>query len=125
MPEKSMPEKSGPEKPRLEIGSIEIEVACAWPEKQIIRSLRVPVGTTARQALRRSGLTDELKARDIARDINIDTVVLGVFGRVVPDSYIPRAGERIEVYRPLRLDPREARIKRSKSVQPVRRAESR
>jgi putative ubiquitin-RnfH superfamily antitoxin RatB of RatAB toxin-antitoxin module len=116
-----MPEKSGPEKPRPETGSIEIEVACAWPEKQIIRSLRVPVGTTARQALRRSGLTDELKARDI----NIKTVVLGVFGRVVPDSYVPLAGERIEVYRPLRLDPREARKKRSKSVQPVRRAESR
>lgn len=112
MPEKFRPDKFRPENSRPETGSIEIEVACAWPEMQIIRSLRVPVGTTARQALRRSGLTDEL----MGRDINMDTVTLGVFGRVVPDSYVPRAGERIEVYRPLRLDPREARKKRSKSV---------
>jgi len=111
-----MPERSQPE-----AGPIEIEVACAWPEKQIIRTLRVPVGTTARQALRQSGLADELMAkdiaRDIARDINIDTVTLGVFGRVVPDSYVPRTGERIEVYRPLRRDPREARkIRNQNSV---------
>jgi len=113
-----------PEKCRPQTGSIEIEVACAWPEKQIIRSLRVPVGTTARQALRLSGLTDELMARNIARDVNIDTVTLGVFGRVVADPYVPCAGERIEVYRPLRRDPREARKKRSKLARPARRAES-
>jgi len=87
-------------------GSIEIEVACAWPEKQVIRLLRVPVGTTARQALRQSGLADEFTGLDI------DAVTLGVFGRVVPGSYVPRSGERVEVYRPLRLDPREARKKR-------------
>ena len=86
-----------------EAGLIEIEVACAWPEKQIIRSLQVPSGTTARQALCLSGLADEFT------DMDCDSVTLGVFGHVVPDSYLPAAGERIEVYRPLRRDPREAR----------------
>jgi putative ubiquitin-RnfH superfamily antitoxin RatB of RatAB toxin-antitoxin module len=89
-----------------EAGSIEIEVAFAGPEKQIIRSLQVPAGTTAREALCLSGLADECTA------IDIDAVTLGVFGRVVPGSYAPCAGERIEVYRPLRRDPREARKKR-------------
>jgi putative ubiquitin-RnfH superfamily antitoxin RatB of RatAB toxin-antitoxin module len=84
---------------------IEIEVACALPDKQVIRTLRVPVGTTARQALLRSELEKELTAGSI----DIQTAALGVFGRVVADSYELRAGERVEVYRPLRRDPREAR----------------
>lgn len=98
-------------------GSVEIEVACAWPKKQVIRLLQVPAGTTARQALLRSGLADEFAGLDIA------TAPLGVFGCVVPDCYVPCAGERIEVYRPLRLDPRAARKKRAKSDQPEHRAE--
>lgn len=86
-----------------EVGFIEIEVACAWPDKQIIRSLQVPSGTTVRQALRQSGLAEEFT------NLDCDSVTLGVFGRVVPDSYVPCAGERVEVYRSLRRDPREAR----------------
>jgi hypothetical protein len=84
---------------------IGIEVACATPDKQVILALRVPVGTTARQALLRSDLEKEFTAGGI----DIQTAVLGVFGRVVADSYELRAGERVEVYRPLRRDPREAR----------------
>jgi putative ubiquitin-RnfH superfamily antitoxin RatB of RatAB toxin-antitoxin module len=90
---------------------IEIEVACAWPDKQVIRTLQVPVGTTARQVLDRSGLEQEFTAGNI----DFCTATLGVFGRVVADSYEPRAGERIEVYRPLRRDPREARRLRGKT----------
>ena len=86
-----------------EVELIEIEVACAWPDQQIIRSLRVPVGTTVRQAVRRSGLAEAFSAMDF------ESLPLGVFGRVVADSYVPAAGERIEIYRPLQMDPREAR----------------
>jgi len=82
---------------------IEIEVACASPDKQIVRSLRIPVGTTAREALRRSGLAEEFQS------IDFESAPIGIFGEVVPGSYLPRANERIEVYRPLRRDPREAR----------------
>ncbi len=85
---------------------IDIEVACAWPEKQVIRSLRVPVGTTARQALHLSGL------EEVFTTIDIRIVSLGIFGRVVSDDYEPCAGERVEVYRSLRRDPREARLAR-------------
>lgn len=88
-------------------GPVEIEIACAWPDKQAVRLLQVPAGTNVRQALRLSGLADEFAELDIV------AVTLGIFGKVVPDSYVPRAGERIEVYRPLRLDPREARRRRA------------
>lgn len=91
-------------------GLVEIEVACAWPDKQVVRLLRVPVGTTARQALHRSGLADEFADLDTAAS------PLGVFGRTVPDSYVPCAGERIEVYRPLRVNPREARKQRAEKI---------
>jgi len=89
---------------------IPIEVACALPDKQVIRTLRVAVGTTARQALLRS----ELEKEFAAGGIDMQTAALGVFGRVVADSYEPHAGERIEVYRPLQRDPREARRLREK-----------
>ena len=85
---------------------IEIEVAFALPEEQIIRVLQVPADTTARQAVRLSGLADEFTAMDI------DGATLGVFGRVVADDHVPCAGDRIEIYRPLHRDPREARKKR-------------
>ncbi len=94
-----------------EVGLIEIEVACAWPDKQVIQTLQIPSGMTARQALRQSGLADEFT------DLDYDSVTLGVFGRVVSGSYVPCAGERIEVYRPLRRDPREARRARAAIVQ--------
>ena len=85
---------------------IDIEVAGAWPDKQIIRSVQISAGTSARQALRLSGLAEEFSMLDV------ETVPLGIFGQVVADDYMPRAGERIEVYRPLRQDPREARKQR-------------
>jgi uncharacterized protein len=94
-------------------GSVEIEVACAWPDKQVVRLLCVPEGTTAREALIRSGLADEFAELDSA------AAPLGVFGRVVSDSYVPGAGERVEVYRSLALNPREARKQRELKNAPV------
>jgi len=89
-----------------DVSAIEIEVACALPEKQIVRSLRIHVGTTARQALRQSGLAKEFSS------IDFESAPIGMFGEVVPDTYLPRANDRLEVYRPLRRDPREARLRR-------------
>jgi hypothetical protein len=42
-------------------------------------------------------------------DQSLEEMTLGVWGRKVEKSRIVKAGDRIEIYRPLRLDPREAR----------------
>jgi putative ubiquitin-RnfH superfamily antitoxin RatB of RatAB toxin-antitoxin module len=80
-----------------------IEVAYARPERQRIVSLQVPVGSSVRQALLQSGLGDEFA------EIDIQHCPVGVFGREITDDYVIRAGDRIEIYRPLEREPREAR----------------
>lgn len=82
---------------------IPVRVAYALPGVQTVIALSVPPGTRAREALLRSGLA--------ASHAGIDPrhCTLGVFGRLVGDDYVLQAGDRVEVYRPLAQDPREAR----------------
>lgn len=91
-------------------GGIEVEVAWATPELQRIVSLQVPRGTTALEAVEQSGITDEFP------EINLETADLGIFSRKLdgkrapaPGDYVLKPRDRIEIYRPLRITPMEAR----------------
>ncbi len=85
-----------------------VEVAYALPDKQRIVEVEVLVGTTAREAARLSAIDTMFEG------IDIDTVDMGVFGKSVkPDSYIMQAGQRVEIYRPLLIDPKEVRKNRA------------
>ena len=94
--------------PRL----IDVEVAYARSDVQITVPCRVPAGTTVREALRLSGLADAFS------EIDVDACPLGIFGRVVDGARRVSPGDRVEVYRPLRVDPREARRERQRSGKP-------
>ena len=95
---------------------IDIEVAIALPDLQHVAALRVPLGTTARMAVLASDLAEQFP------NINFATATLGIFSHVLaePEQYCLQAGERVEIYRPLLLDPKEARRQRArqKSVKP-------
>lgn len=82
---------------------IAIEVACALPDRQIVLPLEVPAGCTAGQALERSGIFALQPALDPAR------CGIGIFGQEVAAERVLRAGDRVEVLRPLLDDPRERR----------------
>lgn len=82
---------------------IELDVACALPEKQLLSKISVDAGTTARDALLNSGLQPEFPEVDFA------ACPLGIWGKPVDDDYRLLDGDRLEVYRPLLIDPREAR----------------
>ena len=86
---------------------IQVEVAYALPEKQKIMKVDVADGATAMDAVMKSGITNEFVEIDIA------TVKLGVFGKAVKNDAILRAGDRVEIYRPLIADPKLARKKRA------------
>jgi putative ubiquitin-RnfH superfamily antitoxin RatB of RatAB toxin-antitoxin module len=63
-----------------------------------------------------ASIADALRAaRAQLGDDGIDWVqgATGVFGRRRPREHVPAAGERVELYRPLRFDPRERRRQRS------------
>lgn len=91
------------------VSRIQVQVACARPGKQRIRCLEVPVGTTAREAVHHAGLAAEFP------EIDANAAPLGVYGRHVDDGYVLRDGDRVEVYRPLAIDPREARRQRARA----------
>lgn len=92
-----------------EPGTIEVEVVYALPEKQWCRRIAVPCGTTVRDAIERSGLLAEHPGIDAAN------LMVGIWNhRCSLDSTV-RAQDRIEVYRPLTADPKEARRRRARN----------
>jgi len=86
---------------------IEVEVAYARPDEQVILPLRVPPGTTVDQAIRQSGILDRFP------EIDPVAVKVGVFGKVGRPDQVLGPGDRVEIYRPLIADPKEARKQRA------------
>lgn len=89
---------------------IMVEVAYALPDTQRIVQLRVPEGTTVQEALERSGITEHFP------EIDLETADVGIFGRVEKKrDRVLREWDRVEIYRPLQIDPKARRAERAKS----------
>ena len=80
---------------------ITVDVVFARPERQILRRVRLPAGSTVEDALAASGLAEELG--------NLGLRPAGIYGKAVPARTIVRDGDRVEIYRPLRADPKDLR----------------
>lgn len=65
--------------------------------------LDLPRGSTLMQALQRS------RVLELHPELDWDHVRCGIFGRVEPLQRVLRDGDRVELYRPLQVDPKEAR----------------
>ncbi|RRD90391.1 RnfH family protein [Conchiformibius steedae] len=89
------------------MADIDIEIAYACPEKQVLYRLRVPAGTTVRHALHKSPLAQDFP------ELDTNGVPLGIFGKRADDHTVLQAHDRIEVYRALIADPKQARRKRA------------
>ncbi|WP_411725426.1 RnfH family protein [Methyloglobulus sp.] len=88
-------------------GLFELEVAYAKSEEQVIVTVKVPQGTTIEQAV---NLTD-LLAR--FPEIGHSELKVGIFGVVCKPEQTVKQGDRVEIYRPLIHDPKEARRQRA------------
>ena len=80
-----------------------VEVAYALPDRQDVVHVALADGMTALGAVEASGLRQrrpELAGRPLD---------LGIFGQPVPPDRPLKAGDRVEIYRALKADPREAR----------------
>jgi len=86
---------------------IAIEVAYATPDEQLILKLEVAPGTTLQQAVEKSGILDRFPEIDPAQ------MKTGVFGKLKKRDQTLRAGDRIEIYRPLIADPKQVRKQRA------------
>jgi len=94
---------------------IQVEVAYALPAKQRIVKLKVPEGTTAMQAVQQSQLDTVFEELSIDADLK-----LGVWGKSVTADRVLEEGERVEIYRPLLVDPKEVRKARAAEAKAAR-----
>ncbi len=83
--------------------TISIEVVFALSERQRLVTVALASGATAREAVDKSGIAREFPQQDFS------ACRLGIWGRLIEDSQLLQDGDRVEIYRPLNIDPREAR----------------
>lgn len=87
---------------------IEVEVVYAGVTR-IARTLELRAGCTALQAVEASGIVDLLPPG------TLDPERLGIFAQRVRPQQILRSGDRVEIYRPLLLEPMDARRRRARA----------
>jgi len=86
---------------------IEVEVAYARPERQLIFRVKGTSGMLIRDAVERSGVLQEFP------EIDIEQAQVGVFSKAAKMDTPLENGDRVEIYRPLIADPKAARKKKA------------
>ncbi|MFO7580225.1 MAG: RnfH family protein [Nitrosomonas halophila] len=85
-----------------------IEVAYALPHDQFLKRFEVPVGTSLAQAIQLSGVCQPYP------EIDCTGLKTGIFGKIVSADTVLQPHDRIEIYRPLAIDPKEKRRLKSR-----------
>ncbi len=93
---------------------IQVEVAYALPREQVVLTVEGEPGMTVQQAIERSGILD------LHPEIDLSKNKVGVFGKAAKLDAVLYPGDRVEIYRPLIADPKEARKKRAAKGKPMR-----
>jgi putative ubiquitin-RnfH superfamily antitoxin RatB of RatAB toxin-antitoxin module len=83
--------------------TINIEIVFGLPGTQELIPLTVDSAFTVEEAILKSGIAKNFPEQ------NINSCKVGIWGRVVQKKQSLREGDRIEIYRSLIIDPREAR----------------
>jgi len=86
---------------------MKIEVVYALPAVADAVAVDVPVGATLRDAVTASGLLERHP------EISLEKQAYGIFGKRAALDARLSPGDRVEVYRPLAMDPKEARRRRA------------
>ncbi|MGS0681816.1 RnfH family protein [Shewanella sp. 125m-7] len=87
-----------------------VEVIYALPKQQKLIKLQVEPGTTCIDAVKLSGIQQYFP------EIDLETVKLGIFSRLVKHDEVLLPGQRVEIYRPLIADPKDVRRKRAEKA---------
>lgn len=86
---------------------IQIEVVYASPERQYLVTLKLPAGSKANVAIAESGFLKKFPEIDLRRQ------KIGIYGRIVTADHVLEDGQRLEIYRQLIRDPKQARRERA------------
>ena len=85
-----------------------VEVVYALPHEQAVVALTVSPGATVDDAIELSGLRE--------RCSEVRGLRAGIYGRVVAGYTLLRDGDRVEIYRALIADPKQARRARARKA---------
>lgn len=96
---------------------IAVEVAYALPQRQTLLSLSVAVDSTVQQVIENSGILQTHP------EIDLNKNKVGIWSRTVKLAERVRAGDRIEIYRPLIADPKDMRRRRAEKAKEEGRAD--
>ncbi|HYA19203.1 MAG TPA: RnfH family protein [Burkholderiales bacterium] len=91
---------------------IGIEVVYAANRGQTILRLRVRQGTTIGEAIRLSGILEQFP------EIDLKVNKVGIFGKIGRTVSLLHDRDRVEIYRTLIVDPKEARRRRARLEKP-------
>ena len=85
------------------VNLVEVEVVYALPREHFLRKVKLPMGSTVREAVIKSLILSEFP------DLDIENLKVGIFSNLVELDTRLAEGDRVEIYRPLILLPADAR----------------
>lgn len=88
--------------------TIHAQVAYAEAGQQTVLDILLPEGSTVRDAINASGIAAMIP------ECSIDACQWGIFARRVTPDHVVMHGDRIEIYRPLVIEPMDARRRRAR-----------
>jgi len=94
---------------------LSVEVCYALPDAQTLIALELPAGATLQQALDASGILKRFPS------IDLNAQKVGIFGKLKPLDTVLADHDRVEIYRPLLVDPK---VSRQRRVEKTRKAGS-
>jgi putative ubiquitin-RnfH superfamily antitoxin RatB of RatAB toxin-antitoxin module len=97
---------------------INVEVAYARPDTQVIIPLEVDPGTTVASAIEQSGILYSFP------EIDLDKTKVGIFSKICKMDQVLREKDRVEIYRPLIADPKKIRKERAAQGKQMRKGSS-
>lgn len=98
----------------LQVGVLKVAIAYVGAETQVLRPMEVIQGATARGAIESSGVLEQCP------EIDLGHFKIGIFGKIIGLDQVLADGDRVEIYRPLIADPKEARKRRAEEGKPMR-----
>ena len=90
------------------MAAITVEVVYARPDRQVLVEVQVEEGARLEAAIRQSEIAKRFPREDLSG------LEVGIWGRIVGRDAVLSDGDRVEIYRPLVRDPREARRERAR-----------
>lgn len=87
-----------------------VEVAYALPHQQLIIPVQIPPESNAEAAIKASGILQKFP------EIDLNVNQIGIFGKLSKLDAPLRNLDRVEIYRPLIADPKEARKQRAEQA---------